>query len=137
MNAVLRGAWFVATNRDPIYPAEDGLLAGAGSMVAAVAPGPPAASRTWWSASPSRRCSSRRPPSAGVPVQDAVVIGDSLVTDIRAAQPGRRPVGADAHRRDDARPPGSRRGAGRSADAIAHDAAELERGLERLAAAKP
>jgi len=35
--AVRSGALFVATNRDPTYPAEDGLLPGAGAMVAAVA----------------------------------------------------------------------------------------------------
>ena len=84
VNAVLRGAWFVATNRDPIYPVEEGLLAGAGSMVAAVS----------WSAGrepdlvvgkPEPTLFIEAAASADVPVQDAVVIGDSLVTDIRAA----------------------------------------------------
>src|SRR4051794_32334953 len=132
VNAVLRGAWFVATNRDPIYPVEDGVLAGAGAMVAAVA----------WSAGrdpdlvigkPEPTLFIQSAASAGVPVQDAVVIGDSLVTDIRAAnRVGARSVlmltgvtspeqAADAA--PDVRP-----------TAMAHDAAELERELERLAA---
>jgi glycerol-1-phosphatase len=84
VNAALRGAWFVATNRDPIYPVEAGLLAGAGSMVAAVA----------WSAGrepdlvvgkPEPTLFIEAAATAAVPVTQAVVIGDSLVTDIRAA----------------------------------------------------
>ncbi|MCS7066587.1 MAG: HAD-IIA family hydrolase, partial [Fimbriimonadales bacterium] len=34
--AILRGAQFIATNTDPTYPAEDRLLPGAGSIVAAI-----------------------------------------------------------------------------------------------------
>lgn len=81
---VRRGAWFVATNRDPVYPTAETLAAGAGSIVAAVA------------------VAGRRDPDlvigkpepglfraaarvAGVPVTDAVVLGDGLVTDIAAA----------------------------------------------------
>lgn len=36
-NAVRRGARFIATNVDPTYPTEDGLLPGAGAIVAAIA----------------------------------------------------------------------------------------------------
>ncbi len=101
VNAVLRGAWFVATNRDPIYPIEDGLLAGAGSIVAAVS----------WSAGrepdlvvgkPEPTLFIEAAASVGIPAQDAVVIGDGLVTDISAANRGRGTLGADAHRCDDA-----------------------------------
>jgi HAD superfamily hydrolase (TIGR01450 family) len=131
VNAVLRGAWFVATNRDPIYPVEDGLLAGAGSMVAAVS----------WSAGrdpdlivgkPETALFVQAAASVDVPVGDAVVIGDSLITDIRAANRVRArsvlmltgvTTAEQASRASgDARP-----------TAIARDAGELERELERLA----
>ena len=82
--AVRRGARFVATNRDAVYPGADALKAGAGSIVAALAtaagrepdlvvgkPGP-----TLFLAAAA---------AAGVPVESAVVIGDGLQTDIRAA----------------------------------------------------
>jgi glycerol 3-phosphatase-2 len=131
VNAVLRGAWFVATNRDPIYPVEGGqLLAGAGSMVAAVS----------WSAGRDPHLIVGKPEptlfiesaaSVGVPVQDAVVIGDSLITDIRAAnRVGARSVlmltgvttpEQAAEAVPEARP-----------TAVAHDAAELERVLEGM-----
>jgi HAD superfamily hydrolase (TIGR01450 family) len=132
VNAVLRGAWFVATNRDPIYPVEEGLLAGAGSMVAAVS----------WSAGrepdlivgkPEPTLFIQAAASVNVPVEDAVVIGDSLVTDIRAANRVRARsvlmltgVTTEAQASDaaeDARP-----------TAVARDARELEQALERLAA---
>ena len=61
-------------------------MAGAGSMVAAVAVGGRRASRTWSSASPSR--ASSRPPrsSPGMPLSATrSSIGDGLKTDIRAA----------------------------------------------------
>jgi HAD superfamily hydrolase (TIGR01450 family) len=35
--AIRKGAWFVATNTDPTYPARDGLIPGSGALVAAVA----------------------------------------------------------------------------------------------------
>ncbi|GIV04999.1 MAG: sugar-phosphatase [Fimbriimonadales bacterium] len=35
--AILNGAWFIATNADATYPAEDRLLPGAGAIVAAIA----------------------------------------------------------------------------------------------------
>jgi HAD superfamily hydrolase (TIGR01450 family) len=131
VNAVLRGAWFVATNRDPIYPVEDGLLAGAGSMVAAVA----------WSAGRDPELIVGKPEptlfiqsaaSVGVPVEDAVVIGDSLVTDIRAAnRVGARSVlmltGVTTPEQAAGAAPEAR------PTTVAHDAAELERELQRLA----
>ena len=81
--AVREGARFVATNRDPVYPLEKGLMPGAGSIVAAVVV-----------------ASGREPTSIGKPgplllqvaahavgrdVAQAVMIGDSLVTDVPAA----------------------------------------------------
>jgi len=81
--AIRAGARFVATNRDPIYPTERGLTPGAGSIVVAV-----------------EAASGRTPISIGKPgplllevaahavggdVTRAVMIGDSLVTDVPAA----------------------------------------------------
>ena len=83
-DAVRRGALFVATNRDPIYPTAEGLNAGAGAIVAAVAV---AAGREpdLVIGKPEPRLFEAAAEIAGVPVADAVVIGDGLTTDIRAA----------------------------------------------------
>jgi phosphoglycolate/pyridoxal phosphate phosphatase family enzyme len=82
-DAVRVGARFIATNRDPVYPLEKGLMPGAGSIVAAV-----------------EAASGRSPISIGKPgplllevaaraaggdVAKAVMIGDSLDTDVPAA----------------------------------------------------
>ncbi|MGA2514665.1 MAG: HAD-IIA family hydrolase [Candidatus Limnocylindrales bacterium] len=87
-DAIRAGARFVATNRDPIYPTEAGLTPGAGSIVAAV-----------------ETASGQTPISVGKPgplllqvaaravgkePAEAVMIGDSLLTDVPAA----RAVGA-------------------------------------------
>jgi HAD superfamily hydrolase (TIGR01450 family) len=82
--AVRRGARFWATNRDAIFPAEDGLKAGAGSMVAAVAF---ATSREpdMVVGKPEPRLFEAAAELAGVPVREAVIIGDNLKTDIGAA----------------------------------------------------
>jgi HAD superfamily hydrolase (TIGR01450 family) len=125
--AVRRGALFVATNRDPIYPSEEGLNAGAGSMVAAVAV---AAGREpdLVVGKPEPRLFEAAAEIAGVSVADAVVIGDGLLTDIRAAhRVGARSVlmltgvttpAELSAASEDARP-----------SAVARDAAELERVL--------
>jgi len=79
-DAVREGARFIATNIDPTFPTESGLLPGAGSLVAAIA-----------------AASGREPEVAGKPhapmrrliekagVSDAWVIGDRLDTDIALA----------------------------------------------------
>ncbi len=130
--AVRRGARFVATNRDPMYPTAKGLNAGAGSIVAAVAV---AAGREPDDVigKPEPRLFQAAAELAGVPVEESVVIGDNLVTDIRAANA----VGARSvlmltgvvspeewrdNKRTDIKP-----------TAVAHDAAELAQVLEELA----
>jgi HAD superfamily hydrolase (TIGR01450 family) len=130
--AVRRGARFVATNRDPMYPTAEGLNAGAGSMVAAVAV---AAARDpdLVVGKPEPRLFQAAAELAGVPVEEAIVIGDNLVTDIRAAnRVGARSIlvltgvsdEADlAAAPVDARP-----------TLVARDAAELEAALESLTA---
>ena len=82
--AVRRGARFVATNRDPMYPTAEGLNAGAGVIVAAVAV---AAGREpdLIIGKPEPRLFETAAELAGFPVEEAIVIGDNLVTDIRAA----------------------------------------------------
>ena len=80
MNAIRNGARFIATNDDTTFPTEDGLMPGAGAIVAAIA-----------------AASGRRPEVAGKPnepmrrlirsrgVGDAWVIGDRLDTDVALA----------------------------------------------------
>jgi len=82
--AVRRGAWFVATNRDPVFPTADGLAAGAGSVVAALVV---AAGREpdLVVGKPEPHLFREAAQLAGVPVEQAVVLGDGLGTDILAA----------------------------------------------------
>jgi HAD superfamily hydrolase (TIGR01450 family) len=83
--AVRSGARFVATNRDPVYPAPSGkLLAGAGAMVAAVEA---AAGRApdLVVGKPEPTLFQTAAKTAGVDAAEAIVIGDSLVSDIPAA----------------------------------------------------
>ena len=131
--AVRRGARFVATNRDPVFPTAEGLNAGAGSIVAAVAV---AAGREPDDVigKPEPRLFEAAAEIAGIPVEEAVVIGDNLITDIRAANAvGARsvliltgvvsPEEWQANTRTDITP-----------TAVAHDAAELAAVLKKLAA---
>jgi 4-nitrophenyl phosphatase len=122
--AVRRGARFVATNRDPMYPTAEGLNAGAGAIVAAVAV---AAGREpdLVIGKPEPRLFEAAAELAGLPVADAVVIGDGLPTDIRAAnRVGARSIlmltGVTTREELD-----SGRFATDKPTAIAHDAAEL------------
>jgi 4-nitrophenyl phosphatase len=82
--AARSGARFIATNRDPIYPMEHGLMPGAGSVVAAVV----AASGGVEPISigkPGPLLLEVAAHALGRPVTEAVMIGDSLITDIPAA----------------------------------------------------
>ncbi len=128
--AVREGARFVATNRDPVFPAAEGLMPGAGSIVAALEtaarrapdmvvgkPGPilfEAAAR-----------------SVGMTPREAVVIGDGALTDIAAAgRTGARSVlmltGVTSRAEAEALPPD------RHPTLIAADAGELRSALLRL-----
>lgn len=78
--AVRRGARFVATNDDPTYPTADGLLPGAGSIVAAIAT---AAGRLPEVAGKPNRPMRQLIRSRGV--GDAWVIGDRVDSDIAMA----------------------------------------------------
>ena len=128
--AVRRGARFVATNRDPVYPAADGLWAGAGSMVAALAV---ASGREpdIIIGKPETRLFQAAAESVGEDPRRAVVVGDSLGTDIAAANRlGARSVlmltGVTTRGQLDAAPAEAR------PTAVAEDAAELGRVLVRM-----
>lgn len=131
-DAIRGGARFVATNRDPVYPTPTGLVAGAGATVAAlevVAGRPP--DLVVGKPEPTLFVEAAR--QAGVPPEEAVVIGDGLDTDIRAASRiGCRSVlmltGVTSEERARAAPPD------RQPDAICRDAGELEAVLERWGA---
>ena len=128
--AVRRGARFWATNRDAIFPAQDRLMAGAGSMVAAVAF---ATSREpdMVVGKPEPFLFETAAELAGVPVAQAVVIGDNLKTDIGAAiRLGARSVlmltGVTSQPELDAAPASAR------PTRVATDATDLARCLDEL-----
>ncbi|MFN8518790.1 MAG: HAD-IIA family hydrolase [Chloroflexota bacterium] len=82
--AVRDGALFVATNRDPVFPTAEGFNAGAGSIVAAVATaGRREPDLVIGKPEPGLFQEAAR--AASVAVEDAIVIGDGLTTDIAAA----------------------------------------------------
>ena len=130
-DAIRAGAHFIATNRDPIYPTERGLRPGAGAIVAAleVTTGVIPVSI----GKPEPHLLEAAAHAVNRDPREAVMIGDSLVTDIAAAKAvGARSVamltGVSTRAEVDALPAGQR------PDEIALDAAELAAALDRLAA---
>ena len=81
--AVRAGARFIATNRDPSYPHEHGMMPGAGAVVAAVVTASGVEPVTIGKPGPLLLEVAAR--ALGKPVTEAVMIGDSLITDIPAA----------------------------------------------------
>jgi 4-nitrophenyl phosphatase len=132
--AVRAGVRFVATNRDPVYPHEKGLMPGAGSIVSAIET---AGGRTPVSiGKPGPLLLEVAAHAAGGDVAAAVMIGDSVVTDIAAA----RAVGARSVLMLTGITTRAQVTALAVADQpteIAVDAAELAAALDRLAGAKP
>ena len=133
-DSVRAGARFIATNRDPVYPTERGLRPGAGSIVAAIEAASGVTPVSIGKPEPLLLEQAAR--AAGGVARDAVMIGDSLTTDIAAARRvGCRSVfmltgvtgrdGLDALTEKE-RP-----------TEIAADAAELAAALERLSMADP
>jgi HAD superfamily hydrolase (TIGR01450 family) len=131
-DAVRGGALFVATNRDPIYPVDDRLMAGAGAIVSALAT---AAGREpdLVIGKPEPGLFEEAAHAVGTRADRAVVIGDGLGTDILAAnRVGARSVlmltGVTSRAQLEATP--------RDAwpTAVAADSRELERILEAFAA---
>jgi HAD superfamily hydrolase (TIGR01450 family) len=130
-DAARAGALFVATNRDPIYPAaDDQLFAGAGSIVAAVAV---ASGRQpdIVVGKPEPGLFRAAAEVGGARVEDAVVIGDNLFSDIAGARNvGARSIlmltGVTTEQMADALPAAER------PTAVARDATELKAALETL-----
>ncbi len=83
VDCIRRGARFVATNRDPVYPSERGTRPGAGSIVAAVEAGAEVVPVSIGKPAPLLLEMAAR--AAGIPVADAVMIGDGIATDLAAA----------------------------------------------------
>ena len=83
VDCIRRGARFVATNRDPVYPTERGTRPGAGSIVAAVEAGAEVVPVSIGKPAPLLLEMAAR--AAGIPVGDAVMIGDGITTDLAAA----------------------------------------------------
>jgi phosphoglycolate/pyridoxal phosphate phosphatase family enzyme len=132
--AARSGARFIATNCDPAYPHEKGLIPGAGSIVAAVET---ASGRTPVSiGKPGPLLLEVAAHAVGAVVADAVMIGDSVVTDVPAAHAvGARSVlmltGITTRAQAEAVAASDR------PTEIALDAAELAEVLDRLAKATP
>ncbi len=131
--AVRGGAFFAATNRDPIFPMADGLKAGAGAMIAAIAT---AAGREpdVVIGKPEPGLMVEAAAVVGMPVTEAVVIGDGLLTDIAAANAvGARSVlmltGVSTAAQAQALP------SGQGPTVIAEGPSDLAAVLDRLAAA--
>ena len=83
VDCIRRGARFVATNRDPVYPTERGTRPGAGSIVAAIEAGAEVVPVSIGKPAPLLLEMAAR--AAGIPVRDAVMIGDGIATDLAAA----------------------------------------------------
>jgi phosphoglycolate/pyridoxal phosphate phosphatase family enzyme len=129
-DAVRHGARFVATNRDPVYPLEHGLMPGAGSVVIAVEAASGVTPVSIGKPEPFLLEEACR--VAGADPRDAVMIGDGIATDLAAARAvGARCVlmltGVTTRAQLDALPPAER------PTAVAADAAGLAVVLDRLA----
>jgi ribonucleotide monophosphatase NagD (HAD superfamily) len=128
---VRRGAYFAVTNRDPVFPSETGLKAGAGAIVAAlVVAGGREPDLVVGKPQPGLFLEASR--VARIPAPEAVVIGDGLFTDIPAAHAvGARSVlmltGVSNREQVELLPPAAR------PTAVAADAEELSQVLVRLA----
>jgi HAD superfamily hydrolase (TIGR01450 family) len=128
--AIRAGAVFIATNRDPNYPGEKGLLPGAGSIISAIETAAGVVPVSIGKPGPLLLEIAAR--AVGDDVRDAVMIGDSLNSDIAAALAvGCRSVlvltGISKRHQAEALPPGQR------PTLIAEDAAELAVALGKLA----
>jgi HAD superfamily hydrolase (TIGR01450 family) len=130
-DAIRAGARFIATNRDPVYPTERGLRPGCGSIVAAIEAATGVTPVSIGKPAPLLLEEAAR--VAGREAREAVMIGDSLETDIAAARAvGARSVfmltGVTGRDKLDALPEGER------PTEVAADASELASALDRLAA---
>jgi HAD superfamily hydrolase (TIGR01450 family) len=129
VDCVRHGARFIATNRDPVYPTERGTRPGAGSIVAAVEAGAQVTPVSIGKPGPLLLQMAAR--AAGIPVDQAVMIGDGITTDLAAAHAVGIPcilmlTGVSSRADVEALP------ADRRPVALAADAAALAAALEEL-----
>lgn len=82
--AILSGARFIASNRDGTYPTEDGLLPGAGAIVAAVQAATHA--EPFVVGKPQPYMVEKVLASANCPTEQAALVGDRLDTDVALAR---------------------------------------------------
>jgi 4-nitrophenyl phosphatase len=82
MSAILAGAEFIASNRDPTFPVEDGLLPGGGTIVAAIEAAVGFA--PYLVGKPATRMLDLVLEDLGCRPAQALVVGDRLDTDIKA-----------------------------------------------------
>jgi 4-nitrophenyl phosphatase len=132
VDCVTRGARFVATNLDPVFPTERGTRPGAGSIVAAVQAGARTTPVSIGKPAPLLLEMAIRAAGSGLSREDAVMIGDGLATDLAAANGLGIPcvlmlTGVTTREQAEALPD-----AGKPA-ALAADAAELAAALALLA----
>jgi 4-nitrophenyl phosphatase len=135
VECVRRGARFVATNRDPVFPTERGTRPGAGSIVAAVEAAAQQVPVAIGKPGPLLLEMAIRAAGAGLTRDDAVMIGDGLATDLAAAHGIGIPcvlmlTGVTTRGQAEALAPADR------PTALAADAAELAAALDRLAATR-
>jgi 4-nitrophenyl phosphatase len=128
-DCIRAGARFVATNRDPVYPTERAVRPGAGSIVAALEAASGVTPISIGKPAPYLLEEAAR--AVGREPDEAVMIGDNLVTDIAAARAvGARSVlmltGVTTRESADAAPEDQR------PTAVAADADELARVLDDL-----
>ncbi len=126
VDCVRAGSRFVATNRDPIYPAERGDRPGAGTIVAAVEAGAQATPISL--GKPAPLLLEMAVAASGRSAAEAVMIGDGLTTDLAAARAFGIPcilmlTGVTTRAQVEALRPGER------PSAIAGDATELAAAL--------
>jgi len=82
-DCIRAGARFIATNRDPVYPTERAIRPGAGSIVAAVEAASGVTPISIGKPEPYLLEEAAR--AVGRAAREAIMIGDSLVTDVAAA----------------------------------------------------
>lgn len=84
MSAILAGAEFIASNRDPSFPTENGLLPGGGTMVAAIETAVGSPPRLI--GKPETRMLELVLGEVGCGPREAIIIGDRLDADIQAGR---------------------------------------------------
>ena len=130
LDCIRAGARFVATNRDPIFPQERGVLPGAGAIVAALEASSGVSPVSIGKPGPLLLELAVR--AAGMRTADALMIGDGIATDLAAAHALGIPcvlmlTGVTTRAQADAIAPADR------PVALAADATELAAVLDRLA----